>query len=568
MGKVLGIDFGATDSVMSIFDGVKSEVILNREGGVLTSSWVCIEPLGKMSMGLKARGRYLSTEESCLISIKKELKKVKKGILEIYGVEYGVVELLGEIFERMRIDAREYTGFEVEEVVIGVPAYFGDRERRMMREGGKLGGFEVLRILNDTTASVLAYGMDEGMEGIEGRKERVLVYDLGGGSLSVSVVDIGGGIFEVQYSVGEEGLGGDCFDEKLMGWVIGMYNDRYGEGFVEVNGKDLDRLRFLMEKLKKRLSVVEEVSLEMNGKRMRIHRGDFEGVIKGEVDRGIELVEEVLSSCGGRGVDRVLCMGKSSQVPYIENRIKEVVGINRVEGVILRKEWVSFGAGIEGYLLKSGVGSRVGIGKRGLVLIEVNGFSLGIGICGGRFVRMVERNMKLPVIVRKLFTTMSDDQRGVEVKIYQGEGEECEGNDYLGSFELMGIKKGKKGAPRIEIIFKVDIDGILEVEAMDLDTGCYEKVIIQNIQNGVSGDYFNGVNREGVEGEGMIEFKRFQEIYEGYRVELDLELRREVEHFIKGVNRGMGKGNWMRRMGFLRGEIIASCEEWVGGGIG
>ena len=562
MGKVLGIDFGTTNSVMSIFDGVKSEVILNREGSVLTSSWVCIEPFGKMSMGLKARGRYLSSDEGCLISIKKELKK---GILEIYGVEYRVVEVLGEIFERMRLDAREYTGFEVNEVVIGVPAYFGDRERRLMKEGGRLGGFEVLRILNDTTASVLAYGMDEGMEGMEGRKERVLVYDLGGGSLSVSVVDIGGGIFEVQYGVGEEGLGGDCFDEKFTEWVIGRYNDRYGEGFVGVKGKDLDRLRFLMEKLKRRLSVVEEVSLEMNGERMKIHREDFEGVICGEVDRGLEIVEEALLSCGGGGIDRVLCMGKSSQVPYIQDRIKEVVGINRVECGVLRKEWVSFGVAIEGYLLKSGIGSYVGSGKRGLVLIEVNGFSLGVGISGGRFVRMVERNMKLPVVARKLFTTMSDDQRGVEVKIYQGEGEECEGNDYLGSFELMGIKKGKRGDPRIEIIFKVDMDGILEVEAMDLDTGCCEKVRIQSIQDGMGGDYFDRVKSGRVEGEGIIEFKRFKEIYEGYRRELDLELRREVEHFIKDVDRGMGKGDWMRRMGFLRGEIIASCEEWVRG---
>ncbi len=476
MSKVVGIDLGTTYSAIAIMEGDKPEIIPNKRGKRVTPSVVAFSKSGEILIGEPAKNQAILNPERTVLSIKRRMGT--DYVLEIDGVSYRPQDISALILKKLKEDAEDFLSDKVEEAVITVPAYFSDAQRQATKEAGEIAGLKVLRIINEPTAAALAYGL--GKEGGE-KEKKVLVFDLGGGTFDVSILEIAEGVFEVRATSGINRLGGDDFDERIMRYLI--------EKFKEETGIDLSEDRMALQKIKEEaerakieLSEIYETEVnipfiaadETGPKHLQISltRDLFEDLVKDLVDRLEGPVLQALEDAGlsPGEIDDVLLVGGSTRIPIVQRKIKEIIGKEPLRGVN-PDECVALGAAIQAAMIKGEV--------KGIVLVDVTPLSLGVETVGGIFTKIIERNTPIPTSASRIFTTIADNQTTVEIHVLQGERPLAKDNISLGRFQLTGIRPAPRGVPRIEVTFSIDVNGIVHVRARDLDTGKEQKVEIK-----------------------------------------------------------------------------------------
>ncbi len=573
MEKILGIDLGTTNSVIAIVENGKAVVIQNKRGERLTPSVVGFDRNGEVLVGRAAKNQAVLNSEKTIMSIKREMGQDK--LIEIENKQYTPQEISARILLKLKEDAEDFYGEGIKKAVITVPAYFNDNQRQATKEAGLIAGFDVLRIINEPTAAALAYGINQSKD------QKVLIYDLGGGTFDVSILDIGDGVFEVKATSGNNKLGGDDFDQKLIDLVLKRFKKSEGMD-LSLDAMALQKLKEEVEKIKIELSQSDLVELnipfitatEQGAKHlnMEIRRSDFEDLIEELIEETIGLTEKTLHDSGlsHDDIDEVILVGGSTRIPYVQRQVKELLGQEITKGVN-PDECVAIGAAIQASILNGD--------KLGMVLVDVTSLSLGIEIEGGIFVPVIERNATIPARSSKLFTTISDYQKSVEIHVYQGERIKCEDNISLGEFQLSGIRSAKKGDPRIEVHFIINADGILQVSARDLDTNINQEIIIKN-PNKLSEEritkiieearYHNkkdlgNIDIEKVKQQFDGDFKKLKGYYNTHLKDLDPSLIKEVETLIKTASKGAGPKSredykvFIDQIEFLAGEIKATC---------
>jgi len=482
MSKAIGIDLGTTNSVIAVYEGDSPIIIPNSRGGRLTPSVVSFTKEGEILVGQSAKNQAIINSDRTISSIKRKMGT--RYSIEIDDKSYSPEEISAFILRKLKKDAEDYLGYEVKDAVITVPAYFNDSQRQATINAGKIAGINVLRIINEPTAASLAYGLDKDKEQI------VMVFDIGGGTYDVSILEIGNGVFQVLATSGNNHLGGDDFDKQLLDYVIKEYKKSEGIDLSK-DRMALQRLSEEVEKVKIELSDAPATNLNIpfitatkSGPKhleMKITRSLFENLIKDIVEQIKEPAEIALKDAKltKDKIDKVLLVGGSTRIPYIQEKIKEITGKEELHREINPDECVALGAAIQAAIIKGSA--------KGIVLVDVIPLTLGIEVEGDTFVPIIERNTPIPVSKTKLFTTIADNQKIVDVKIYQGERKIASANKFLGNFQLTGIREAKKGEPRIEVTFEVDVDGILQVSAKDVDTGAKQEIVLKD-STGLSED--------------------------------------------------------------------------------
>ncbi len=573
MEKLLGIDLGTTNSVIAIVENGKAVVIQNKRGERLTPSVVGFDKKGEVLVGRAAKNQAVLNADKTVMSIKRDMGQNK--LIEIGNKKYTPQEISARILLKLKNDAEDFYGQEIKKAVITVPAYFNDNQRQATKEAGLIAGFDVLRIINEPTAAALAFGIDQNKD------QTVLIYDLGGGTFDVSILDIGDGVFEVKATSGNNRLGGDDFDQQLIDLVLKRFMESEGVD-LSSDGMALQKLKEEVEKVKIELSQTDQVELsipfitatEEGAKHlnMDIKRSDFEDLIEEMIEETMSLTEKTLHDSGlsHEDIDEVILVGGSTRIPYVQRQVKELLGKEITKGVN-PDECVAMGAAIQASILNGD--------KHGMVLVDVTPLSMGIEIEGGIFVPVIERNTTIPAKSSKLFTTISDYQKSVEIHIYQGERIRCEDNISLGEFQLSGIRSARKGDPRIEVNFVINADGILQVSARDLDTETNQEIIITNPVN-LSEEQLSKIIEESqyhnkkeledleinkVKQQFHEEFDKLKRYYKSYLEELDPSLKKEGETLIKSITKGSGAKSQedyealIDQIEFLMGEIKATC---------
>ncbi len=477
MGKIIGIDLGTTNSCVAVIEGGEPIVIANAEGGRTTPSVVAFSKEGERMVGQVAKRQAITNPDRTVISIKREMGTGYK--VDIDGKQYTPQEISAMILQKLKTDAESYLGQKVTEAVITVPAYFTDSQRQATKDAGKIAGLDVKRIINEPTAAALAYGLDKETD------QKIMVFDLGGGTFDVSVLEIGDGVIEVLATAGNNRLGGDDFDEAVVKYLLAEFKKDTG---IDLSGDKIamQRLREASEKAKIDLSGVTSTSINLpyitadaNGPKhleITITRAKFNELTAPLVEKTVGPVKQALGDAGlsAGELSKILLVGGSTRIPAVQESVKRLTGKDPFKG-INPDECVAIGAAVQAGVLGGDV--------EGILLLDVTPLSLGIETLGGVFTKLIDRNTTIPAKKSQIFSTAADNQTSVEVHVLQGEREMAQYNKTLGRFHLDGIAPARRGVPQVEVTFDIDANGIVNVSAKDLGNGKEQHITITSSTN-------------------------------------------------------------------------------------
>ena len=479
MSKIIGIDLGTTNSCVAVMEGGKPVVIANNEGVRTTPSVVAFTKNGERLVGEPAKRQAVTNADKTISSIKRHMGTDYK--VSIDGKNYTPQEISAMILQKLKADAESYLGESVSEAVITVPAYFNDAQRQATKDAGKIAGLDVKRIINEPTAAALAYGLDNEKE------QKVMVYDLGGGTFDVSIIEIGDGVIEVLSTNGDTRLGGDDFDQKIMDWMIDEFKKAEGVD-LSTDKMALQRLKEAAEKAKKELSSATTTNINLpfitataDGPKhfdMNLTRAKFEELVSDLVERTAIPVQNAMKDAGLNysDISKVLLVGGSTRVPCVQEKVKQLTG-KEPNKSLNPDECVAVGASIQGGKLAGDAGAG------DILLLDVTPLSLSIETMGGIATRLIERNTTIPTKKSQIFSTAADNQTAVDINVLQGERQFAKDNKSLGQFRLDGIPPARRGVPQIEVTFDIDANGIVNVSAKDLGTGKEQHITITSGSN-------------------------------------------------------------------------------------